>query len=263
MSRTPFSTSCPRRGGTFRPQLEALEDRFAPGSLLGPSPGSWIGPDIDARAHELETDGLAPFAGSAARSQGLTQAPKAIVNLADPGPVPAEALPLSDTAARDDGATTDSAALGVGLTDSNWATPTTRPVVDFATRSIVFGESTVMRTDQGVTAHLTATGLAPGAYTFWMKVEAPGQGPVAGWLAGHVVGQGGNLNFSAHVSAGEVLSRNPDFPSGPLQDPLHAKITLVVRSHGPADPGQIYEQTHTFQPTTAVNYLVSVHAPPA
>src|SRR6516162_9433590 len=51
-----------------------------------------------------------------------------------------------------------------------------RPVVDFATQRIVYGESTVTRTDNGVTAHLHATGLAPGVYTFWMRVDAPDGG---------------------------------------------------------------------------------------
>jgi hypothetical protein len=92
-------------------------------------------------------------------------------------------------------------------------------------------------------------------------------GPISGRLAGHVVGESGNLEFSAHVSVGEVLGAgndvNPDFPSGRLQDPLHAKITLVVRSHGPADPGHIYEQTHTNQPGVAFNFLKSIHLPPA
>jgi hypothetical protein len=142
------------------------------------------------------------------------------------------------------------------------AITTTSPVVDFATRSIVFGESTVMRTANGVTAHLTASGLAPGVYTFWMRVDIPGGGTVSGRLAGHVVGQDGNLNFSAHVSVGEVLSGNPHLPSGPLTDPLHAKITLVVRNHGPADPGRIHEQTHMFEDGVAFNYLVSIHTPP-
>ena len=194
MSRTPFSACRPRRGGTFRPQLEALEDRFAPAAL------GWDGP---------------PALGSA---------------------------------------------MAAG--SSHGAVTTTSPVVDFDTQSIVFGESTLMRTANGVTAHLTATGLTPGVYTFWMRVDAPGMGPVAGRLAGHVVGQDGILNFSAHVSVGEVLSGNPHLPSGPLQDPLHAKITLVVRAHGPADPGRIYEQTHTFEAGVAVNYLRSIHAPP-
>jgi hypothetical protein len=192
MSRTPFSSRRPR-GGTFRPQLEALEDRLTPGGG-GHGPPPDLGPAQAASQHGQVT--------------------------------------------------------------------TTNPVLDFATQTMSFGESTVMRTENGVTVHLTASGLAPGAYTFWMRVDVPGMGPISGRLAGHVVGEGGNLNFSAHVNVGEVLSGNPHLPSGPLQDPLHAKITLVVRSHGPADPGRIYEQTHTFEPTTAFNYLISVHAPP-
>jgi hypothetical protein len=146
------------------------------------------------------------------------------------------------------------------------AIQTTSPVVLFNDHSVVVGESTLIRTDNGVIAHLTASGLAPGAYTFWMKVNAPDGSVVSGRLAGHVVGQDGILNFSAHVSAGEVLGAgsdvNPDFPSGPLQDPLHSKITLVVRAHGPAEPGHIYEQTHTNQPGVAMNFLISIHAPP-
>jgi hypothetical protein len=141
---------------------------------------------------------------------------------------------------------------------------TTSPVVDFATRSIVFGESTVMRTDDGITAHLMASGLPEGVYTFWMRVDAPGFPPAAGRLDGHVVGESGNVNFSGHVKVGDIVG-DPSIPGfvGTLQDPLHAKITLVVRSHGPADPGQIFEQTHTFQPGVAFNFLISVHAPPA
>ena len=206
MGLTFFSSGRPRHRATFRPQLEVLENRLAPGSLHGLGHPPMLDDDDDDRpGHRREVDVLARTA--------------------------AVSIP--------------------------------RPVVDFATQSIAFGESTVTRTANGVTAHLTASGLAPGAYTFWMRVDAPGMGPVAGRLAGHVVGQSGNLNFSAHVSVGEVLSGNPDFPSGPLQDPLHAQIRLVVRYHGPADPGRIHEQTHTFEADRAVNFLISVHAPPS
>jgi len=207
MSRAPFSSRRPRNGGTFRPELEALENRLAPGSLtsLGHpiTPGDSDDPDLTflaAQAFDAQ--------------QGVVT--------------------------------------------------TTSPVVDFATHSIVFGESTVMRTENGITAHLTVSGLPPGAYTFWMRVDAPGVAPAAGRLAGHVVGESGNATFSGHVKTGDVVG-DPSIPGleGTLQDPLHAKITLVVRSHGPAVPGQIFEQTHTFQPGVAVNFLVSVHAPPA
>jgi hypothetical protein len=54
MSRTPFSSGNPRRRSTFRPQLEALEDRLPPSSLHG-------GPDHadDGTAeHRREVDEL-------------------------------------------------------------------------------------------------------------------------------------------------------------------------------------------------------------
>ncbi len=212
MSRAPFVSGSVRQGRTYRPQLDVLEDRFAPGSLLGTSPDLV---DISALLAEETQRRAADIALSAVQSANQK------------------------------------------------AVQTTSPVVDFATRSIVFGESTLTRTEQGVTAHFTASGLTPGVYTFWMRVDAPGLGPVAGRLAGHVVGEDGNLNFAAHVSAGEVLSGHAILPSGPLQNPLNPTITLVVRTHGPADPGRIFEQTHSFEATMASNFLVSIHAPPA
>src|SRR5262249_8939282 len=140
---------------------------------------------------------------------------------------------------------------------------TTRPVVDFATRSIVLGESTVLRTADFVSVHLTAHNLPAGAYTFWMAVDAPGLPRVAGRLAGAVVGEDGLVNFAGHVNVGEIVG-NPSIPGfeGTLQDPLHATIILVIRYHGPVDPAHLYEQTHTFQPGVAVNFGISIHIPP-
>src|SRR5262249_20124892 len=167
MGRSFFSSGRPRRRATFRPQVEVLEHRLAPGSLHGMGqPPLNDNDDDDQPGQQRDDDELARMA----------------------------------------------------------AITTTRPVVDFATQSITYGASTLMRTANGLTVHLHASGLTPGAYTFWMKVDAPGMGPIAGRLAGHVVGQSGIANFSAHVSVGEVLSGHPVFPSGPLQDPLHATI---------------------------------------
>jgi hypothetical protein len=184
-----------RTTSSFRPQLDAIEERNAPGSLLGTG-----------------------------------EPPEFVLN-------PALA-----------------AAAGEG------ATQTTRAVVDFATRSIVFGESTLTRTDHGVTLHLTAEGLPAGVYTFWVPIFAPG-GTVpiaAGRVAGHVVGEGGKLTFAAHLNEGEIISGHPVFPSGALQDAQLQDIGMVVRYHGPAEPGRIYEQTHTYD-AAASDFLFTRH----
>ncbi len=34
---------------------------------------------------------------------------------------------------------------------------------------------------------------------------------------------------------------------------------MVVRYHGPTDPGRIHEQTHTFEPDRAFNFLITIH----
>jgi hypothetical protein len=216
MSPTPFSASRTRRAGTFRPQVEALEDRFAPGSLFGTSPGPLIEP---AGANEAARERQpAKVAVLAALLHGHHRAP----------------------------------------------TVTTSPVVDRATQSIVFGESTLIRTDHGITMHLTATGVPAGAYTAWIPIFNPGETtPVAaGWVAGRVVGQGGHLNVAVHLKEGEILSGHPVFPSGSLSDARRQEIRMVIRYHGPVDPGRIYEQTHTFEPGVAVDFLITTHKAP-
>ena len=148
------------------------------------------------------------------------------------------------------------------------ATQTTRPVVVFDTRMdpepIVVGESTLTRTDDGITMHLTASGVPAGAYTAWIPIFEPGgtMPILAGWVAGHVVGNGGNLTFSVHLQEGEMISGHPAFPSGSLTDARAQDIGMAVRYHGPVDPGRIYEQTHTFEPGVAVDALFTRHNAP-
>jgi hypothetical protein len=143
-------------------------------------------------------------------------------------------------------------------------TVTDRLVVDFETRSIVFGESTLIRTDHGVTMHFTASDLPAGVYTAWMPIFEPGGTVpvVAGRVGGHVVGNGGELTFAVHLKEGEIISGHPVFPSGALLDARGEDIGMVVRYHGPVDPGWIYEQTHTFEPGVAVDALFTRHNAP-
>ena len=214
MSRTPFSASRPRPGGTFRPQLEALEHRLSPGSLSGASPGPLIEPGGAAVTREREAPDLAVLAG----------------------------LPASHL---------------------RFPTVTIRPVTEFFDHSVVRGSSVLIRTDRSVTMLLTATGVPAGAYTAWIPIFNPGETtPVAaGWVAGRVVGEGGNLIFAVHLKEGEFLSGHPVFPSGSLQDARRQEIRMVVRYHGPVDPGRLYEQTHTFEPGIATDFLVTIHRP--
>src|SRR6516165_1037209 len=43
---------------------------------------------------------------------------------------------------------------------------------------------------------------------------------------------GAEVVFGDFLDLDAIRAAVPDFPSGPLQDPLHSKITLVVRYHG-------------------------------
>jgi hypothetical protein len=147
---------------------------------------------------------------------------------------------------------------------SQAATKATQTVADFATRTIVFGQSTLTRTDNGITMYVTATGVPAGAYSGWIPIFEPG-GMVhvaAGRVAGQVVGNGGKLTFTAPLNEAEIISGHPVFSSGSLTDARLQDIGMVVRYHGPADPGRIYEQTHTFEDGVAFNYLFTRHNAP-
>jgi hypothetical protein len=144
------------------------------------------------------------------------------------------------------------------------ATRTTRPVVLFSDPNVVLGASTLTRTDDGITMHLTAPDLPAGAYTAWIPIFHPGEmvPAVAGWVGGHVIGEGGNLTFSVHLNEGEIIEGHPVFPSGSLLDARHQDIGMVIRYHGPVDPDRLYEQTHTFEPGVAIDALRTRHNAP-
>lgn len=186
----------------FRPQLEVLEDRFAPGSLLG-SP-------------ELSLD-LALLAWQQAVHQ------KAV-------------------------------------------TQTTNPVVEFANRDVIRGESNLVRTDDGVSIKLSASGLQAGVYTAWWAIINPGAtGPIVGLATAHVVGSEGTATFAAHLNEGQYISGHPVFPGGTLEDARLAEIRMVIRYHGSVDPKNLTEQMQNYQPELGSqnDILITFHKPPA
>jgi hypothetical protein len=129
----------------------------------------------------------------------------------------------------------------------------------------VVGHSNLVRNKHGVTMNIFTTELDPGAvYTVWWIIfNEPENCPEAGcsgadlgttngaviWATGHVVGNDGFVNLSAHLSEGDTSGDQP-FPlpgnDVGLVDASKAEIHLVVRTHGDPIPGSVYEQLSTF-----------------
>lgn len=129
------------------------------------------------------------------------------------------------------------------------------------------GTSTLNRNNNGVTARLRTTDLEPGsAVTMWWVVFGDptecagspcaladlGNPDVKGdvlYAAGHVVGNG-KANFGAHRAEGDTDGSIADLFGLPaaegLVDARASEVHLVVRTHGPAIPGLISEQIHSF-----------------
>jgi hypothetical protein len=111
---------------------------------------------------------------------------------------------------------------------------------------VVVGSSTLTRTDSSISFSLSTTGLEPGhAVTIWWMVANPDRGMAVLYAAGHVIDQDGTAEFGGSLKVGD--------PSGyemgddrSLEDALGATVYLVVRDHGPAKPGIVEEQIHTF-----------------
>jgi len=148
------------------------------------------------------------------------------------------------------------------------ASVSTGPVVEIAPGfPVVAGASSkIVRNDNGVTVSVSTT-VDPGTYTMWMLVwndpekcdGSPGLecDPAVDamdcvlFTAGHVVGNNGTLNYSGHRrvydNSGSILEEGvpgPPCASG-LTNPQGAAIHLIIRSHGPKQPGQVNLQIST------------------
>jgi hypothetical protein len=139
------------------------------------------------------------------------------------------------------------------------ATQTTSPVATFA--GAATGTSTLTRTASGIAFSLTTSGLEAGhAVTVWWMVFNP-DGPLSvQYAAGHVIDEGGAAEFGGHLSVGDtegVINGGPG-----LLDATGANVVLVVRDHGPADPGRVNQQVHTFDVCnpTCTDLQISMHA---
>ena len=162
-------------------------------------------------------------------------------------------------------------------------TISTEQVNDLVNGGTVVGASSkITRTDQGITVSVKTT-VDPGAYTMWLLIwnhpenchgndAVPGLRCVPGpppnfdppscvlYGAGHVVGNNGKLNYTAHQQAW-VPGSGPDCGNG-LTNPRGADVHAAVRTHGEAIPGMIPEQIHTFGGACDINDCSEIQAAP-
>jgi len=177
---------------------------------------------------------------------------------------------------------TDSGAEGLNIVLAKSSTKITVDVWDLVNSPLppapplVVGSSTLNRKANGITVNFKCTGLTPGyAYTLWWVIwnnpdacaipgvcldtdfPAPGGGVNVVevevlFAAGHVVGNNGKGNFSAHLkvdnTAGSVYELFGIPSVGGLQsgNTKGAEVHAVLRSHGPAVPGLINEQIDSY-----------------
>jgi hypothetical protein len=167
------------------------------------------------------------------------------------------------------------------------ATRTTSDVVQMSDGTTV-GSSTLTRTDSGIALVLHTTGLQAGhTVTIWWMVfnhpeacisgaatETPDDprcgmedmhNPAAGlsvlYAAGNIVDEDGEADFGAYLQEGDTDGAIMGLELG-LLDAAAADVHLVVRDHGPAKPGMIVEQIHTFDDfcnPTCTDLQMSVH----
>ena len=136
---------------------------------------------------------------------------------------------------------------------------------------VIQGKSKLRRNDNSLTVNFKATDLTPDyAYTLWWVIwnkpqncQTPNSCGEIDFLTpnmpevevlyatGHLAGRSGYGNFAANLKEGDDTgSINSTFglPSyGGLKDASTAEVHLVLRSHGPAIPGQVADQIGSYE----------------
>lgn len=150
------------------------------------------------------------------------------------------------------------------------------------------GEATLLRTNKKVKMNFRVEGLTPGyAYTVWWVIWNKPENcasPCACvepdfnifdqvevevlYAAGHVVGASGKGHFSGNLNIGDddgsINESIFGLPGvGGLQDARTAEVHLVLRSHGPAIPGEVDAQINSYPGGCDVNFPAFTEIPDA
>lgn len=131
---------------------------------------------------------------------------------------------------------------------------------------IPVGTSTLVRTENGVTAALGTSGLTAGDVVtmWWVVFNDPGAclagipnvsrcGPVDAMqgrggvsslrATGRIVGDNGTAGYGAHLRTGDASRA---LVGDGLTDARGAEVILILKTHGPKIPGLVSDQLHTF-----------------
>jgi hypothetical protein len=125
-------------------------------------------------------------------------------------------------------------------------------------------QTALTRTASGISFSLETSGLAPGhAVTVWWMVANPDGGVAVLYAAGHVIDDSGTAEFGGYLQVGDSDGALPMGTDTTLEDALGAMVFLVVRDHGPAKPGMVTAQIHTFDACnpTCTDLQISMHQP--
>jgi hypothetical protein len=118
----------------------------------------------------------------------------------------------------------------------------------------VHGTASLVRRDDGVSMTFRTSGLPAGdAVTIWWIIVDPASGNVVSgqFAAGHVVGENGVASFAGSLREGDRSGCfHPEFPCAGLSDARGQVVLLLLRVHGPKDPGRIPLQIHTSEATS-------------
>lgn len=144
------------------------------------------------------------------------------------------------------------------------------PIIDAVNGIPDAGVATLKRGNGKISMNFKVEGLTSGyAYTIWWVIwNNPGDCGIPNqcadtdfavaddvqvevlYAAGHVVGKSGKGNFSGSLSENDDDGSINDLfglPGyGGLQDSKNAEVHLVLRSHGPAIPGEVNEQINSY-----------------
>jgi hypothetical protein len=113
----------------------------------------------------------------------------------------------------------------------------------------VVGSADLVRNNNGITCVIHTSGLVPGdAYSVWWVI--PEDGMLIFNATGGLAGGDGTATFAGHASTGpvgpadgSVVLSNGD---GSFDQPRTDTVIVIIRHHGPPIPGQINQQTGSF-----------------